>query len=94
MGDFKHKDKRQVSREEAAGQLIALAEALRAGGAVELAAEGQTFSAQVADQVLLEREYERKGDRVELELELRWPLPRTGAPAPDASAAPASASEM
>jgi amphi-Trp domain-containing protein len=82
MADFKHKDKRQVSREDAAEQLAAIAGALRTGGTVELEAGGQMFSIQVTDQVLLEREYEQKGGRVEFELELSWAVSGAAAPAP------------
>lgn len=88
MAGFKYKDKRQVSREDAAERLIAVAEALRAGGAVELGSEGQSISVQVADQVLLEREYEKKGERIELELELSWSVPGAAAPYPDTPGTP------
>lgn len=83
---FKHKDKQQVSREEAAERLTAIAEALRTGGTVELAAEGRSIDVQVADQVLLEREFEKKGERVELELELSWSAPAAAAPTSNAPA--------
>lgn len=86
MADFKHKDKRHVSREKAAELLTAIAEALRTGATVDLAADGHSISVQVADQVLLEREYEKKGERVELELELSWSVPAGAAPAPNAPA--------
>ena len=42
------------------------------GGSVDLGADGAQASVQVPDQVLLEREYETKRDRVELEIELKW----------------------
>ncbi len=77
---FKHKDKEHVSRQDAADRLVAIAEALRSGGTVELGGDGQSASVQIADELMFEREYEQKGDRVEIELELSWLVPEAAVP--------------
>lgn len=85
MAEFKHKDKQELSRQEAAEWLIAIADALRTGGSMALGAGGQQV--QIPDQVFVEREFERKGDRVEIELELSWSTADVAAPvaAPESS---------
>jgi amphi-Trp domain-containing protein len=75
MGDFKHKEEEQLSRQEAAERLIDIAYALTAGGPLELRAAGRRISVPVAGELRLERELKSNGDQIELELELTWSAP-------------------
>jgi amphi-Trp domain-containing protein len=81
MSKFKRNDQEQLSRQQAAERLTDIAYSLITGGALELDDE-QRVSAPVADQVMLRRESESKGDRVEVSLKLSWstgkPVPQTG----------------
>ena len=80
MSEFKRKDQEQLSRQQAAERLTDIAYTLITGGPLKLD-DDQQVSAPVADQVMLRRESESKGDRVELRLKLSW---STGKPAPPA----------
>jgi amphi-Trp domain-containing protein len=72
MGDFKHKEEEQLSRQQVAERLIDIAYALTAGGPLELGAAGRRVTVPVPNQLRLERELKSKGDQIELELELSW----------------------
>lgn len=74
MPDAKHKQKVSVSRDEAGRSLLALANALVRGENIELEFADETVSLPVGEQVGLELEVETEGDRVELEIELTWPV--------------------
>jgi amphi-Trp domain-containing protein len=68
--DFKHEE--CISRQYAAERLADIAYALTAGETLELRAGGELIRVPVADEVLLKRESRSDGDRVEVELALRW----------------------
>ena len=72
MGDFKHLEEEQLSRQKAAERLMDIAYSLTAGGPLELGAAGRRITVPVPNQVRLGRELKSKGDMVELELELSW----------------------
>lgn len=75
MSDFQHNREERLSRQEAAEQLIDIAYALTAGGPLELSIGGRRVKVPVANELYVGRELKSTGDRVELEVELRWPVP-------------------
>ncbi|MFD8228639.1 amphi-Trp domain-containing protein [Streptomyces massasporeus] len=88
MTDLKFEQKRSLSRQEAADQLTALADALREGGDAELELGPGTLGLRIPDDLHSELEVEIDGGEVELEIELKWTTapkraarPRTEAPA-------------
>lgn len=78
MSDSKHRQEERLSRQQAAERLVDIAYALTAGGPLELGADGPRISVPVADEIHLERALKSDGERVELELELSWPVKPTG----------------
>ena len=70
MTNFKHEER--ISRQHAAERLADIAYALTAGDTLELRAGGEQIRVPVAGEVLLKRETRSNGDRVEVELRLRW----------------------
>jgi amphi-Trp domain-containing protein len=87
MSDVEISRKESLTRHEAARRLSALADALGAGGHVEVELGASTVKLHVPDHVRCEVEVEVDGDEVELELELKW----STAPAPADSPAVTSA---
>ncbi|WP_435209968.1 amphi-Trp domain-containing protein [Streptomyces sp. bgisy034] len=93
MKDLKFEQKRSLSRQEAADQLTALADALREGGDAELELGAGTLSLRIPDDLRSEVEVEIGDGEIELEIEFKWPTASTrtssGAEAPaTAKAAP------
>ncbi|MFD9077819.1 amphi-Trp domain-containing protein [Streptomyces erythrochromogenes] len=80
MKDLKFEQKSSLSRLEAADQLAALAEALRHGGNAELELGPGTMSLRVPDELSTEIEVEVGDGQIEMEIELKWPTTRSGAP--------------
>ncbi|MEV6678528.1 amphi-Trp domain-containing protein [Streptomyces erythrochromogenes] len=80
MKDLKFEQKSSLSRIEAADQLAALAEALRHGGNAELELGPGTMSLRVPDELSTEIEVEVGDGHIEMEIELKWPTARSGAP--------------
>ncbi|MER7894952.1 amphi-Trp domain-containing protein [Streptomyces sp. NPDC096046] len=78
MKDLKYEQKRSLSRQEAADQLTALADALREGGDAELHLGPGTLGLRIPDDLHSELEVEIGDGEIELEIELKWPT----APAP------------
>ncbi len=66
------KEKQRMSREDAAGRLHALADALARNNEVEFERGGLTFKVHVPDQVNFKLEIEIGDDERELEVELTW----------------------
>ncbi|MFJ4469454.1 amphi-Trp domain-containing protein [Streptomyces sp. NPDC089424] len=79
MKDLKFEQKRSLSREEAADQLTALAEALREGGDAELELSPGTLSLRIPDDLRSEIEVEIGSGEIELEIEFKWPAATTRA---------------
>ncbi|MEV8432093.1 amphi-Trp domain-containing protein [Streptomyces sp. HUAS 31] len=73
MKDLKYEQKRSLSRQEAADQLTALADALREGGEAELELGAGTLSLRIPDDLRSEVEVEIGGGEIELEIEFKWP---------------------
>ncbi|MEU3465915.1 amphi-Trp domain-containing protein [Streptomyces sp. NPDC006733] len=88
MSELKFEQQRTLSREEAADQLTALADALRKGGDVELAFGHGTLSLTVPDGLRSEIEIEVEDGEIELEIELAWPTVQPARTAPPRAAAP------
>ena len=65
-------EKEQLSREEAASRLHALADALARHNEVEFDRGGVRFKVHVADQVHFKLEIEIDDEERELEVELKW----------------------
>ncbi|MGW0294622.1 amphi-Trp domain-containing protein [Streptomyces tuirus] len=88
MTDLKFEQKRSLSRQEAADQLTALADALREGGDAELDLGPGTLGLRIPDELHSELEVEIGGGEVELEIELKWKTgpTRPTRPRTDASA--------
>ncbi|WP_326834873.1 amphi-Trp domain-containing protein [Amycolatopsis rhabdoformis] len=86
MSDVEVKREETLSREDAARRLATLAEALQAGGKIEIALGASTVKVHVPDEVAIEVEVEIDGREVELEVELKW---STGKPAGGGRAAAA-----
>ncbi|MFF7735136.1 amphi-Trp domain-containing protein [Streptomyces sp. NPDC007984] len=72
MTDLKFEQKRSLSRQEAADQLTALADALREGGDAELELGSGTLGLRIPDDLRSELEVEIGGGEIELEIELKW----------------------
>ena len=62
----------QVSRRQAAERLVDLAYMLTTGRPLEVSREGETVRVAVPEQLVFERQSRSEGDRVELDLGLRW----------------------
>ncbi|MEV7991625.1 amphi-Trp domain-containing protein [Streptomyces sp. NPDC086077] len=77
MKDLKFEQKRSLSRQEAADQLTALAEALREGGDAELELSPGTLSLRIPDDLRSEIEVEIGSGEIELEIEFKWPTATT-----------------
>jgi amphi-Trp domain-containing protein len=72
MSDVEISRKESLTRHEAARRLSALADALDAGGHVEVELGASTLKLHVPDHVRCEVEVEVDGEEVELELEFKW----------------------
>ncbi|MFJ1966501.1 amphi-Trp domain-containing protein [Streptomyces massasporeus] len=101
MTDLKFEQKRSLTRQEAADQLTALADALREGGDAELELGPGTLGLRIPDDLHSELEVEIGDGEIELEIELKWTTAparatgsRTAAPAekPKRESTPAAAS--
>lgn len=66
------KEKRSLSREEAAKLLHQLADALAKQNSLQFSREGIHFKVNVADQVDVELELEVEDDGCSLEIEIKW----------------------
>ncbi|MER7767025.1 amphi-Trp domain-containing protein [Kitasatospora sp. NPDC096140] len=77
MKDLEFKQKRTLTRAEAADQLDALAAALRRGGQAELDLGPGKLSLRIPDELHTEIEVELEDGEIELEIELTW---RAGQP--------------
>jgi amphi-Trp domain-containing protein len=74
------KRKRTLSRQEAAGWLSILAQALTAGATIEVDLAGERVSLQPADEIRTEIELKSRPDKQEIEIELAWsPTPASEA---------------
>jgi amphi-Trp domain-containing protein len=73
------KQKQQLSREEAAARLRAIADELASGSDVVFESDGMRIVGRVPDDVRLKLEYEIGADETEFEIELTWAT--GGAPA-------------
>lgn len=76
MNEFEHEER--LSRQRAAEHLADIAYALTAGGTLEVRTQGRRVSFPLADTVLLMRGGSTDGDRVDVEVRLRWSAPATG----------------
>ncbi|WP_086824032.1 amphi-Trp domain-containing protein [Streptomyces sp. NRRL B-24572] len=72
MKDLKFEQKRSLTRTEAADQLEALAEALRAGEEAEVPLGGGVLSLRIPEELRSEVEFEVDDGEIELEIELKW----------------------
>jgi amphi-Trp domain-containing protein len=74
MGDdlLKLQQKDEVSREEAAARLHAIADELASGNDIILERDGLRFNAKVPDMVRMKIELEVEEDETEFEIELTW----------------------
>lgn len=66
------KEKRKLSREEAAKVLHQIADSLARHNALQFTREGKSLNVKVADEVELEVELEIESDETSLEIELNW----------------------
>lgn len=66
------KEKKQLSREEAAGLLHAIADSLARHNELQFNRDGKAVHVKVADQVEMEIELEVESDETSLEIELSW----------------------
>ena len=82
MGDdmLELQQKQQLSREEAAARLRAIADELASGNDVVFESEGMRIVGKVPDDVRLKLEFEIGADETEFEIELTWAT-RAGSPA-------------
>jgi amphi-Trp domain-containing protein len=90
MSDLELKRKESLTKAEVAKRLSAFAQALAAGGDVELEMGDTSMSLRVPDDVRVEFEVEVDGDEIEIEIELKWSTGSTGEraePAPEESGA-------
>ncbi|MEU3606855.1 amphi-Trp domain-containing protein [Streptomyces sp. NPDC035033] len=74
MKHLKYERKRSLSRAEAADQLSALADALRAGGEAELHMGGGVLNLRIPEELRGEIELSVEDGEVEVEVELKWPI--------------------
>jgi amphi-Trp domain-containing protein len=72
MSDLELKRKESLTKAEVAKRLSAFAQALAAGGDVELEMGDTSMSLRVPDDVRVEFEVEVDGDEIEIEIELKW----------------------
>ena len=74
MGDelLELKEKREVTREEAAARLHAIADELASGNSVVFERDGLRIVGKVPDRVQLKVEFEVDAEETELEIELTW----------------------
>ncbi|WP_063795054.1 amphi-Trp domain-containing protein [Kitasatospora sp. MBT66] len=72
MKDLEFTQKRTLSHTEAAGQLEALAAALRRGGQAELELGPGRLTLRIPDELSTEIEVELEDGKIELEVELTW----------------------
>ncbi|MEU1315142.1 MULTISPECIES: amphi-Trp domain-containing protein [Streptomyces] len=86
MKDLKFEQKRSLSRQEAADQLTALADALREGGDAELELGPGTLGLRIPDDLRSEMEVEIGDGEIELEIELKWATAPTRARRSDTDA--------
>ena len=63
-----------LSRKEAARWLAEVARALDKGGTVEIALAGPAVTLDLPDELQCELEIEPYGNKVELEIEFKWPV--------------------
>ncbi|MHC1563641.1 amphi-Trp domain-containing protein [Actinomycetospora sp. C-140] len=70
--------KATLTRQETARWLADLATAIADGGPVELSLTGAPVTLHLADELRCELEIEPHGDTMELEIELKWSVPRAG----------------
>jgi amphi-Trp domain-containing protein len=66
------KERRTMSREDAAGRLRAIADELASGSDIILERGGARFVAKVPEEVALKIEFEVEDDKTEFEIELTW----------------------
>ncbi|MER7581206.1 amphi-Trp domain-containing protein [Kitasatospora sp. NPDC097691] len=78
MKDLEFKQKRTLTRAEAADQLDALAAALRRGGQAELDLGPGKLSLRIPDELHTEIEVELEDGEIELEIELTWKAGQPG----------------
>lgn len=64
--------KATLSRQEAGRWLADLAKAIEEGGTVEVALAGPPVTLRLADELQCELEVEPHGDKIKLEIELKW----------------------
>jgi amphi-Trp domain-containing protein len=72
MTDLTERPKEELSRQQAAQHLVNLAQALQAGGSLDVDANGHSVRVPIADQVVVQRKNKSTGDGVVIELELSW----------------------
>lgn len=72
MGKDEIEQEATLSREEASRWLADLARAIGEGGSVEVSLNGDPVRLDLPDQFDCELEIEPHGDKVELEIELKW----------------------
>jgi amphi-Trp domain-containing protein len=72
MPDLEIKRTVRISREEAGQRLIALGTALTGGSKSHVDFDGNSIRFSVSEQLEWEFELEVKGDKTELEIELKW----------------------
>ena len=81
MAKMKVEHEVALPREELAGWLESLAEAIRKGGAAELPLAGPVITLPLGEEIRCEVEVELEDDEVEMELELSWSTRRAEATA-------------
>jgi amphi-Trp domain-containing protein len=74
MSYSEHKQREELTRQEAAERLTDIAYALTTGGVLKLDRDHEV-SVPIADRVVLKRESKSKDGHVKLELELSWSAP-------------------
>jgi amphi-Trp domain-containing protein len=77
---FELQQKQQLSREEAAARLRAIADELASGNDVVFESDGMRIVGRVPDEVRLKLEFEIGAEETEFEIELTWAT-NAGAPA-------------
>lgn len=66
------KEKRKLSREDAAARLHQIADELASGNDIVLERDGLRFVAKVPSEVAFKLEFEVEGEEAEFEIELTW----------------------